>query len=60
MHHAEFDRNEHPFDARYFHTTGEDSLEVPAGTVRVEVMKGLARQPERRTLQVRHRRNGGG
>jgi len=52
MHHAEFDRNEHPFDARYFHTAGEDSVEVPAGTVRIEVMKGRARQPERRTLQV--------
>ncbi len=52
MHHAEFDRREHPFDARYFHTAGEDSIEVPAGTIRVEVMKGLARKPERRTLQV--------
>ncbi len=52
MHHAEFDRNAHPFDARYFHTVGEDSIEVPAGTVRVEVMKGLGHKLERRTLQV--------
>jgi hypothetical protein len=52
-HHAEFDRNEHPFEARYFHTAGDDLIEVPAGTVSVELMKGLARQPERRTLEVR-------
>jgi Tol biopolymer transport system component len=53
IHHAEFDRNEHPFEARYFHTGGDDRIEVPAGTVSVEVMKGLARQPEHHTLQVR-------
>ncbi|HJX22009.1 MAG TPA: CehA/McbA family metallohydrolase, partial [Steroidobacteraceae bacterium] len=52
-HHAEFDRNEHPFEARYFHTAGDDLIEVPAGTVSVELLKGLARQPERRTLEVR-------
>jgi TolB protein len=52
MHHAEFDRNEHPFEARYFHTAGDDRIEVPAGTVSIEVMKGLGRAPERRTLQV--------
>ncbi len=52
-HHAEFDRSEHPFEARYFHTTGDDLIEVPAGTVSVELMKGLARQPERHTLEVR-------
>jgi len=52
-HHAEFDRNEHPFEARYFHTTGEDLIEVPAGAVSVELMKGLARPPERHTLEVR-------
>jgi TolB protein len=52
-HHAEFDRNEHPFEARYFHTAGDDLIEVPAGTVSVELMKGLERQPERHTLEVR-------
>jgi len=36
---------EHPFEARYFHTAGDDLIEVPAGTVSVELMKGLARQP---------------
>jgi len=52
MHHAEFDRNEHPFEARYFHSAGDDRVAVPAGTVSVEVMKGLARTPQRRTVQV--------
>jgi hypothetical protein len=52
MHHAEFDRNEHPFEARYFHSPGDDVVEVPAGTVNVEVMKGLARTPERRRVLV--------
>jgi Tol biopolymer transport system component len=52
MHHAEFDRNEHPFDARYFDTSGDDLVDVPVGTVSVEVMKGFARTPQRRTVQV--------
>src|SRR5438477_189755 len=52
-HHAEFDRNEQPFEARYFHTAGDDVIEVPAGTVSIELMKGLARAPERRTVEVR-------
>jgi TolB protein len=53
MHHAEFDRNEHPFEVRYFHSTGEDTLQVPAGNVSVEVMKGPARMPVRSQVQVR-------
>ena len=52
-HHAEFDRNAHPFEARYFHTAGDDLIEVPAGAVSVELMKGLAHQPERYTIEVR-------
>jgi TolB protein len=52
MHHAEFDRNEAPFEARYFHTPGDELIEVPAGTVSVEVMKGLAREPVRRSVAV--------
>jgi len=52
MHHAEFDRNEYPFEARYFHTAGEDSIEVPAGIVKIEVMKGFGRKPEQRTLHI--------
>ena len=52
MHHAEFDRNEQPFDARYFHASGDDVIEVPAGTVTIGLTKGLERVPERRTVQV--------
>lgn len=52
LQHAEFDRNEEPFDARYFHTAGEEWIEVPGGTVKIEVMKGLARAPVRRSVQV--------
>ena len=52
LHHAEFDRNEHPFDARYFHTGGEDTIEVPAGSVSVEIMKGLSRTPIQRIVAV--------
>ena len=52
MHHAEFDRNEYPFEARYFHTAGEDSIEVPAGIAKIEVMKGFGRKPEQRTLHI--------
>ena len=33
MQHAEFDRNEQPFEARYFHSAGDDFIEVPAGSV---------------------------
>ena len=51
-HHAEFDRNEHPFEARYFHSAGDDEVEVPAGSVRIEVMKGLARLPVERRVEV--------
>lgn len=52
MHRAEFDRNEHPFEAHYFHASGNDLIEVPAGTVNIEVLKGFTRAPERRSVQV--------
>ena len=51
-HHAEFDRNEHPFEARYFHTSGDELIEVPAGKVSIEVMKGPGGTPQHRELQV--------
>jgi TolB protein len=51
-HRAEFDRGEHPFEARYFDTSGDDVIEVPAGTVSIEVLKGFTRAPERRSVQV--------
>jgi TolB protein len=53
MHHAEFDRNEYPFDARYFHTAGDDLIALPPGAARVEVMKGLARLPQQPHVAVR-------
>jgi Tol biopolymer transport system component len=52
MHAAEFDRNEHPFEARYFHTAGDDSIEVPAGPVHVELTRGLLCKPVQRTVAV--------
>ncbi len=36
-----FVRSERPFEAHYFHTTGTADLMVPAGTVKVDVMKGF-------------------
>ena len=51
-HHAEFDRNATPFEARYFHSTGDDVIDVPAGAISIEAMKGLERSPVRRTVTV--------
>jgi TolB protein len=36
-----FVRAERPFEAHYFHTTGESRLAVPPQTITVEVMKGF-------------------
>jgi Tol biopolymer transport system component len=36
-----FDRSESPFEAHYFHSSGEDNIEIPAGRVTVDVMKGF-------------------
>ena len=36
-----YDRGERPFEAHYFHTRGEEELELPAGKFQVEVMKGF-------------------
>jgi TolB protein len=47
-----FVRSERPFEAHYFHTSGEDQISVPAGKVTVEVLKGFENKFERRTLQV--------
>ena len=52
MQHAEFDRGAHPFDARYFHSAGEETLEVPAGRVTVEAFKGPLRASPRRELTL--------
>jgi WD40 repeat protein len=47
-----FVRSERPFEAHYFHTRGTSELEVPAGKIEVEVMKGLEYQIERRTVEL--------
>ncbi|HXQ63351.1 MAG TPA: CehA/McbA family metallohydrolase [Steroidobacteraceae bacterium] len=36
-----FDRAERPFEAHYFHARGEVALDVPAGLVQVEFMRGF-------------------
>src|SRR5256885_8686577 len=41
--HAEFDRNEHPFEARYFHSAGEELIAVPACAVRPQAVERDAR-----------------
>jgi TolB protein len=38
-----FDRAERPFEAHYFHSHGDDVIDVPAGPVTVDVLKGFTR-----------------
>ncbi|HEX6058747.1 MAG TPA: CehA/McbA family metallohydrolase [Gemmatimonadaceae bacterium] len=47
-----FDRAERRIEYGYFHADGEATLVVPAGTVTVEVTRGLAHRAERRTVVV--------
>jgi Tol biopolymer transport system component len=47
-----FDRSERAFEAHYFHTSGVVELEVPAGKITVEVMKGFEHAFERRSVEV--------
>lgn len=47
-----FDRAERPFEAHYFHTRGDDVVEVPAGEVRIEVLQGFTRPLAVQTLQL--------
>ncbi len=49
---ADFDRNEHPFDAMYFHADGSALVDVPAGEVQVDVMKGPERMPVRERVTI--------
>ena len=49
---AGFDRAERPFEAHYFSSTGTDEIEVPAGKVTVEVMKGFEYRLNHRTVDV--------
>jgi TolB protein len=47
-----FVRSERPFEAHYFHTSGDAELVVPAGRVDVEVMKGFDYHIEMNTVRV--------
>ena len=47
-----FDRAERRIEHGYFHADGEATLVVPAGTVTVEVTRGLAHHVERRTVAI--------
>jgi TolB protein len=47
-----FDRNERPFEAHYFDTTGTSELTVPAGTMHLGVMHGLEYEFEERSVEV--------
>jgi TolB protein len=47
-----YDRAERPFEAHYFHGRGDERIEVPAGEVTVEVLRGFGQPLEVRTLRV--------
>lgn len=48
-----FDRSESPFEAHYFHSAGEDDVEVPAGRITVDVMKGFEHRLSHQVVDVR-------
>jgi Tol biopolymer transport system component len=53
-----FDRRQSRYEAHYFHEEREFSsedraIDVPAGKVTIEVMKGFEYQPERRTITLK-------
>ena len=47
-----FDRRERRFEAHYFHARGSVSLDVPAGTLQLEVLHGFERRFDRRQVAV--------
>jgi len=47
-----FVRAERPFEAHYFHSSGRAELNVPAGQVTVEAMKGFEFRYEKKTAQI--------
>jgi TolB protein len=50
-----FDRSERRFEAHYFPIAGSEQVEVPAGQITIEVMKGFEYALEHRTLNVGER-----
>jgi TolB protein len=47
-----FNRQERPFEAHYFHATGEQWIDVPAGLIHVDVLHGFERQFEQRVINT--------
>jgi TolB protein len=47
-----FDRSERTSEAHYFHTHGDAWVDVPAGTVSVEILHGLERKFEQRRVVI--------
>lgn len=47
-----FDRSERPFEAHYFDTTGTSEITVPAGTMRLGIMRGFEYEFEERNVEV--------
>ncbi len=47
-----FDRSQTPFEPHYFHTSGEDEIEVPAGRVPIDVMKGFEYKLDHHDIEV--------
>jgi TolB protein len=45
-----FDRRERSFEAHYFHARGAVNIEVPAGPMQVEILRGFERSFERRQV----------
>lgn len=48
-----YDRSERKFEAHYFHASGEVRVNVPAGTVTVEAMKGFSHKPIKKVVEVK-------
>jgi TolB protein len=47
-----FDRRERHAEAHYFHAHGEESIDVPAGVVNVDILHGFERRFEQRQVTV--------
>lgn len=48
-----FTRSERAFEAHYFHSSGSSDIEVPAGKVKIEVMKGFEHHLETRDIELK-------
>jgi TolB protein len=48
-----FDRSQAPFETHYFHTLGTAEIEVPAGPVTVEAMKGFEYRLAREAVEIK-------